>query len=283
MVTIGAVYRDGTEGMRAELRELLDLRLRELEELPASYRKVYARRCGRAAAGAVAAVGGVVMFTAAIGAALDHGWFFSMPTASGALTQLLWLSWLAAFVAYFVARSWSATRFDGRLSERFALTGVLHTDLDIARHLSPRRAAADVADDAERWSLGLPLVGLALLMPLSLHYLGAAVLERSWPEAVGFDEWIVASTVLVGHCHVILAIQSWLFAKRMDRKTTDQLITGAHKQGWSAWGWTVASSAVPGAMLFGIPVFLVAITGFFIPIAFSGMTSKVQRERVALV
>jgi hypothetical protein len=276
------VYRDPSAGVAAELGALLDRRIREIELLPDAYRRTYARRAGRAAAGLVGAAGGVVLFAAAAGWACATRQVLGTVEPEGALTHILFASWVAALAAYALARAWAAMRFDAHLARQLALSGSPWGDLERLRNVSARAEAARLVRRAETPSAGLPLVALALLAPLSLHYVGAAVLGHEWPDAQAFDGWIVLSAVIVGHCHLLLAIQSWRFARRLRDVSDDHVADRAHRDAWAAFGWTVAASAVPGLILFGVPVFLVAVTGFFIPLAFALVASRVRRERLSL-
>jgi hypothetical protein len=280
MMPVGAVYRDGTEGARAELKELMAGRFRELEDMPATYQRVYARRWGRAAAGATLVAGGVAMFALAIGRAIDSTWL--APRSSGVLTNVLVASWLAALIAYLFATAWSAVRFGDRLTGAFTLTGSLFTDIERARNVSPRALAGHAASRVERWSVALPLMGLALVLPLTLHLIASTVLDARWPAPREFDSWIIMSAVLVGHAHLVLAFKGWQFGRRIVQRGVPELRTVASQEGWSAWKWTVAVSAVPGLIIIGIPVVVVAVTGMYIPFAYCGLASRIRSERLAL-
>jgi len=276
------VYRDGSDGLRGELREHLARRAVELSVLAPTFRGIYARRAARAAAGAVAAAGGVAVLAVALAAGVGRPMFGPNEAATGSLTLALGATWLCALATYALARVWAASRFDDELFAQLAPTGELHTDVERARRLGPREIGMALARRRERASVGLPLVALALLAPLSLHYLCLAVLDGRWPSGARFDGWIVLSAVIVGHCHLVLAIQAWLFARRLGERGGADVAGYAARAGWSAWTWTLAASAIPGLLLYGVPLFLVGVTGVFIPVAFASMGVRVRGERVQL-
>jgi hypothetical protein len=259
-------------------------RVEQLAELSPTCRLVYRRRVARAAAGAAATAGGAVMFAVALWYGVSNGIFSSAAFrgSRGLLTGVMWASWVAAAVAYVSARAWAAGRFDEQLSERLSLTGELFDDIVRVRNVTPRDVGVALARQCERWSTGLPLVGLALLAPLTLHYLFLTLVGGAWPRSVSFDEWIIMSAVIVGHCHLVLALKAWLYSRDLRAWEETELERAGSRAGWSAWKWTVVASAMPGLVLFGVPLFLVAVTGVFVPVSFAIVTARVRGERVAL-
>ena len=127
-----------------------------------------------------------------------------------------------------------------------------------------------------------PLAALALLAPLTLHYLYYLATEA--PVARGsFDGWIGLSIAVVGHCHLLLAVLCWRFARRVRRRSAAELGHAPARDGWVALGLVTLASLVPGVALLGIPVLLVAVTGLlFIPAMFHWASLRVRRERHAL-
>jgi len=144
-------------------------------------------------------------------------------------------------------------------------------------------------------SVWVPMAALALLVPLSLHYLVVAGLRAGVPDAHEFDGWISLSLLCVGHCHLVLCWQAWRFGRAL-REQPDVFSVGllADRAGWHAWGVTIASSIVAGmAVLVVVPIAgvalivvapaVVAATGLaFIPTMFIRMGRKVREERLLL-
>jgi hypothetical protein len=114
-------------------------------------------------------------------------------------------------------------------------------------------------------SLVAPAIGLALMLPLSLHMV---VMRGS------FDEWVRLSIRVVGVAHVAFAA---LFAARaagLARSATPRISIGA------IFLWTVLASFVPWPFI--IPQALTAVTGLFIlPVLFL-FDAIAAHERTAL-
>lgn len=244
-------------------------------------RTVYARRVARSAAGAVVAVGGAMVLAIAAQIGLNSGLGGPVET-EGRLTEALWGVWSLALVAYILARRWARARFESVLIAQLAPTGEPFGDLERARRVGPVDVGLQLARGRERASVWLPLAGLGVSLPLTLHYLGIAALGRAWPDGAGFDSWIAFSAVLVGHCHAALAVLAWDFARRVRSCGEAALVGRAARAGWEAWMWAVALSAVPGACFYGLPLAIVAFTGMFIPIAFASVGARVHGERALL-
>lgn len=203
--------------------------------LPASRpvdRVVGARRLARATFGGVLVMLGVALaFNAGLGFPLHA-------------SALILSGWLAAFAAgatiYALARARSAAADPGRLGDRHLVA-----------------------------SLALPVAGLALVFPLSLHAAIGGDAGRT------FDDWVVWSFLLVGHCHVALALMG---AWRMVR-----LARGENSMKPAAiYGVTVGLAMVPGAAFVLIPPFLVAATGLAFLFILWFPTQIIARERAAL-
>jgi hypothetical protein len=136
----------------------------------------------------------------------------------------------------------------------------------LARH---RRARAH--DDWLAASLVFPAVGMALLLPLSLHMPFALLLGG----ASGFDAWSSMSMVIVGHAHVLLAI---LTAKRALALVRDD---PARSPG-SIYLLTIVAAAVPFGIFYAIPPILVALTGVPLLALLQSMEATITRERLLL-
>src|SRR5262249_30968662 len=144
-------------------------------------------------------------------------------------------------------------------------TGDLHRDLALLEAAAPRSELIGRTEALERESVMFPLMAIALLAPLCIHFIVAGA--WIWPK---FDQWIAVSYVLVGHSHLVLAYLGWSFARRVCRTPTEDLATVSHG-GWRAYWIVVGSSAFPGAVLLMIPIALVAVTGLFIPWLFRSL------------
>ena len=276
MALRGAIYRDASDGKRAYLEALRAEQALGRMELAPAYRRVRAARVARAAAGATLAAAGALMFVTAIAR-------FARDTdvhryEGGGLTALLLLGWGAAVVVYAVARVAVWARFPAHLDAELAPTGDVDLDLERARR-PVAQVAHGMATRPERGSLVWPLVGLALVMPLTLHYAVAVIIGEPGIDHADFDRWIVGSAILVGHCHLIVALRARRFGHAF---TSSPDPIDPSRAGSRTWGFALAASLFPGLILFAIPTFLVALTGVFIPIAFAFGAARVTSERDAL-
>ena len=88
------------------------------------------------------------------------------------------------------------------------------------------------------------------------------------------------SMLLVGHAHVVLALFSVSFAKKLRDKSAEEILAQPSREGWKAYGYAVLAGAIPSGLLLLIPPFLVAVTGVvFIPLSFRAASRAVARER----
>jgi hypothetical protein len=134
----------------------------------------------------------------------------------------------------------------------------------------------------ERPSIRWPLAGVAMAVPLALHFVLYTLRGGGFDFFAGFGYWIGLSGFVVGHCHFILARRAWLYAGELT-KTTVEDITTLSDRGVSALYATVASSLIPGLLLVGVPCVVVAITGLvFVPASFRMARNCVIRERSLL-
>lgn len=274
-----APYRDATDGKRAYLRELLAEQARALAgTAPGCARRIHARRLARAAAGAVLTLAGVAMFVATLARFAGEG----MRGGAGSLTAILLAGWGGAALAWVVTRLAARWRFDARLRAALAPTGDLDADLERARR-PVDVLAGSLAARVERASIVWPLVGLALMAPLASHYVVAAAAAGCGLPGVdhrSFDQWIVLSVVIVGHCHLVVAARAFRFGRAST--TSGVPPPDAARAGSRTWTWAIATSLVPGLFFVAVPVVLVALTGVFIPIAFSVAAARLESERLAL-
>lgn len=212
----------------------LDVRARPIDTV------ILAERARRVAFGATLLVGagGLVLRTLVVGGAA-HSRF---PQA----WEIVLGSWLLALLA------WAAT---GPLVRR-ALA-------------ASRRRRAD--DDWLAASLVAPTVGLALLLPLSIHMPFALLLGG--PR--GFEAWAGLSLFVVGHAHVVLAV---LTARRAVALVKED----APRSPGSIYLLTIVAAAIPFGVFYALPPILVAVTGLPILALLHSMESIVTRERLLL-
>jgi hypothetical protein len=260
-----STYRDPRLSSRLRFEELLEDVERE-RPLRESAIRIGARRLARVAFGVVALGGAALVVEAAIaGRGTDR---------SGALSELLLASWATAIVAWLLARA-IAPLVVRRVLACPALTG--DVELDVAR-LEGR----PLLPSPTRWAwvgAALPMAGVSLLAPLTLHLAFWAFFVRSTADMLGdFDPWIVYGLALVGQAHVVLALYACRQAQRLVEAplTTVDQVGGA----WRALGVTVFASAFPGVVIFSVPPLLTAVTGaLFVPALFSAMKRVVVVER----
>ncbi len=141
--------------------------------------------------------------------------------------------------------------------------------LELARDLGP-------GSSSERTALLLPLVSVALVGPLSLHGV-IALLLGCGPGPIGFDEWVMASLIVVGHAHLVFA---FLVGRHATMLAEDTRGVSAKR----TFLWTTLASAIPGVLLYAIPPVLTAITGAVLAPPMYGWarrTLAVERAMVA--
>jgi hypothetical protein len=250
----------------------------------------YTARVVRSAFG----LAGVVMAVLLVDAAVTGG----VP-----LTPILDASWLILGVVVLLARPLSALSLRAELGRAFTPSGDARADIPILERTSAERAVALAADRLEERSVALPLSALALLLPLTLHRMGAFLLDASgvrMPLLGAFgasrpmDAWIKASMVMVGHCHVLLVILACAFARDLRRHPDFPEMSLGERAGWGAFAWTSLAS-IPAATLcltlwplegwlpFLLIPTLVTVTGLtFIPPSFLAMGRTIARERTSI-
>jgi hypothetical protein len=201
-----------------------------------SQTQVLARRAGRVAFGTVLTVGAIALAAHAAPGAGDGAWTNSVTHCAPWLLVI----WLTAAVAA------GATRW---AIERLAPIGpatLLRTE-----------------------GLVVPAVGLALVVPITLHLPFALLMGG--PK--GFDAWCSASVECVGFAHVVFA---GLVAVR-----ARQLADGRRAlHPWTIFFAGVAAASYPhGAWL--LPEILVAMTGFVIVPMLGAMDGVADRDFLA--
>ncbi|HEX5059762.1 MAG TPA: hypothetical protein VFV99_10410 [Kofleriaceae bacterium] len=172
---------------------------------------IFARRAGRVAFGVVMMAGVPALVTHALA---SRRW--DEPPAGGWYAwQIIVATWLLAITAGLIVRV-------------------------VAPHVRMRREA-DALRDAALW---VPSVGVALLMPLTIHMFAFT------DDAREFDEWVRLSLAMVSHTHVAFAVLVYVRARALSRGDEPTSIPRIYVL-------TCAFALFP----FVIPVVYVAITG----------------------
>lgn len=278
-----SLYRDGTEALRQEVARLRQRHVLAVEAMRKPAEPVYVARCARAAAGWVLLGSAVLLLVVGLGLLLgtwaETGATID-PWASSALTAVLVTSWPAAGLAYAVARRSAQGSFVPRLLAPIEITCDVHADLERARRYDPGQHAMRLVGSMESASVAPLLAGIGLLLPLTVHLLvGMGLLGV---EVAEFDGWIAMSAVVVGHCHVILAVRAWRYGKQLTTAPTVALLHRVYEQGWKTYGIVLAASLFPGVLLLFVPVVLVGVTGLFIPLLYGWAPRRLVEERDAL-
>jgi hypothetical protein len=263
-------YRDDSEVLLARREVLFHERSVEAEKaglMP----PVFAQRVARICAGLALIAAGALLAGGAIYNASYRGHL--------QLDHVLTLAWPVALAVYVV------TLLVSRRAARAVLVRpVMTRDLagDVARfeQESPLEIARDRANALERASVGLPMIGISLCLPLTIHWLVAAAFLNTGD----FDTWIMVSLAIVGHAHIALAIACWMFARTLSMRSVDVLRRPDH-HGWTVLAVVAGVSCVPGLLFFAVPPLLVLITGLFIPLMFALARRLVceERDRLGIV
>lgn len=195
---------------------------------------VLARRAGRVAFGMPLLAAAFLLVASLVG------------TGGGPLhaARILVGAYVVAAVAYVLAHRF--VRFDPRAAD-------------------PRTLAAA--------SFVVPVVGLSLTLPLTIHLVVFAALGDA---GHGFDAWVELSAFVAGPAHVVLAI---LTAVRGARLVSERALTAPSVA--FIYGVVVAVACVPFIVIV-LPPLIVAATGIaFLPVLY-GMDTIAERERALL-
>jgi hypothetical protein len=276
-----SAYRSDEEILQEKAQKLRRLRLQELVQLPPILHRLYVRRVGRVVAGAAALLGAILFLGAALFSML-RSWKFLGTSAHGYLTVWLFAVVTGAFVLYLCAQLLAGRSLLWRLLASLRTSSDLRATIERLSAQSPQTEVKQLTTRLEQLSIGLPLVALSLLAPLTIHFLVGLLISGGRIDARDFDSWIMTSAVLVGHCHLLLAYLSWRYSRHLIKSNIDGFLT-LKSDGWTTFGLVVASSLVPGAFLIGLPVVIVAITGIlFIPYMFGWARETLARERTEI-
>jgi hypothetical protein len=202
--------------------------------------ELIARRIGRITFGGVLLVGVAYLAVGASSIAIPRPLAYPLPQIDAA--QSLTVTWLAALIA-------------GMAAYRVAL------------HVPTRRGPEALFAE----SVMAPVLGLALILPLTLHMPFALLVS----DREGFSRWVGMSLWITGLAHVVFALTSTLRAY--------QLVAG--RAAWSPrriFLLTVLTSCVPFVVLMGIPPVLVTVTALPILPLLRAMDGIVTRERAEI-
>jgi hypothetical protein len=271
-------YRDDEAGLRAYRDELLNERQGEVRGRAfRSAARVFACRAARIAGGYVAIAGALAMtMTAFVTRALP--WALGFKQGDTPLTPFLVFSVIGALMVALVVSIAAKA-----LAPRVALRNIATSSdvrADVTRLERPSTSAfAALAHRMELRSVSAPLVGAALVTPLTLHLLFAWVVGSHTEDLIkDFDAWIFASLVLTIPAHAVLAFLAVRFAKKLRAWRVGEALPSV----WAPLGWTTLAGCVPGIVLFLIPPILVGVTGLFVPITFRAMRDRALHERALL-
>jgi hypothetical protein len=272
-------YRSVDPILQERLTQLRARRVRERDDIDAA-RRVLAARVGLALAGGTTSAFGILMFLSAAGP-----W-------KGAATLLLGGGWVAGGVTMALGRAWVLSREARALEAGPALTGDAHVDLAHLDGFDPRTELRERARRWERASATYPLVGLAIVAPLTLHGV-VGVLGGAHEGTLGaeqFGAWIGLSAVFAGLAHVALGVHCAVWARALRSRPTASLRLGVRRAWMTALALAVAGSLAPGALLAAdvgifslLPALIVAVTGLaFVPLMYWATARRIAGERARL-
>lgn len=279
MTTVQSGYRDDTDVAKLRYEEQLSRWTTGAASF-SGVEQVHAVRSARIAAGRAGIIGVLTLVVAGLVQVL-----VLRKPPQGVLSLILVGTWIAAWVAYRSAHRKAAAR--ARLAARAPdPTDDPWADLARLAAMRPLTTLQALTFSQERSSVSLPLVALALLMPLSIHGLLYAVgaIASGNAESLGYyDLWIAMCAVLVGHAHIALACFGRAFAGSLQSIPNDRLLSEADRRSRSAFWWTVGVSAIPGGVLYLLPPIGTAVTGaIFCGAMFRSLAEKIREEREVL-
>ena len=277
MMRTADIYRDHHQGLAIRFEALTQRLARQLDEITTDVELVHRRRLARAAAGATGVAAVVALVSLELVTFIDR----HDAVEGGLATSILVLGWAAAAAVYLVVRLAAHARLRAVIARALRPSGDMERDLERLERLAPDAPARIAADRLERASVALPLMGLALLAPLTIHWLVYVVANLGdLSHTHHFDEWIAMSLVIVGHAHLVLAFLAYRFATKLRRSAAADPAAAPGKHGWIALAFTTLAGAVPGIVLFAIPPVLVAVTGLvFVPLGFYAVGRRALAER----
>jgi hypothetical protein len=274
-------YRDAEAGLRARRDALVAWRRAELAQMSGEVEAIYVSRWSRLVTGAAAVAGAAIMCGVAIetglerllGSRTSYVWQYTGDTLDARSPTLMLVITLAALpLVYLVARLLARHRFARLREAAVAPGGDVHADLERLARLRVGRAVALHADALARPSAAWPLLGTALLLPISLH-LGVALAGTA--RFLDFDWWISLSVVVTAAAHAVYGTMSWTFAR--------DLALGFAPSPWRPLGWVCLAGLFPGVVLYLVPPILIAMTAVVcVPVPLWWMKNVMMGERRAL-
>ena len=129
------------------------------------------------------------------------------------------------------------------------------------------------------WSLRLPLAGIALLAPLTIHALFTVFIGQM--DLREFSSWMGISALVVGQAHLFLAWYAARDGKRMMMADAD--LMPWKTASWKALWKTTIAACVPSVVFMAVPPILTVLTGaVFIPVMYYAAHRISAWERVRL-
>ncbi len=134
------------------------------------------------------------------------------------------------------------------------------------------------ADRLFRRSIQLPMIGISLVAPLSIHCLFMLVVGSTSASLMAeLSMWIWISALVVGQAHLTLA---WLARRDAGLMTGNTFPTSWKPMAWGALWKTTLASCIPSVVLMGVPPLLTLGTGvLFIPLMYWGALRLTGWER----
>jgi hypothetical protein len=248
-------------------------------------RKVLATRAGWAVGGGAASVCGMAMFLAALAP------WRSAPVLLGG-------SWLAWFLLLPVVRDRVLVHTAMALWKGPALTGDPHVDLVYLQEHDPLEELRARARRWEHASAALPMIGLVMLAPLTLHWIVKTIGDVGDGEAAaeGFATWIAADATYFGLAHAALLTHAVVWTRSLRARPTATVCDGVHTAWMKALALAVIAAFVPAVFIDGAnpgflafapympgPPVLAAVSGLaFVPHMYWLTARRVRAERQRL-
>lgn len=268
------IFRDPNQALAIQLSALRQKRRAEIAEVPVAFVELYVARLSRLRAGVIACAGTALVFVVSLAAVAVHGPFGLPDDLARHIAAVLLGTWCLSVIAYVLTRRTGSRHFARRLETGIEPSGDSHRDLDRLRNVQTRRAALELVDRLEGPGLAWPLAGMAMSLPLLLHFLVFEIAAGFPPDPLVFGDWVVLSATLVPHCHLVLARRCFRHGRDLARGRV------CEDAAISALGTTMAFSLIPGLILIGVPTVLVGVTGAaIVPAAFWDARRVHQRER----
>jgi hypothetical protein len=272
------VYRDDADTVRERLEELIAIRADEEARCNVGARPILVRRACRTAAGAAGIAGGLLMFGAGV-----VGCWPGQRSPLVSPTKILVGTWIAMAVGYVVGGVAEEARTHWPRIERFQLTSSPRHDLERLRATPASVGVMVSAARSEALAVSLPLGALALVMPLTIHWILWNVFFGGLFDANrAFDGWIELSVIMTGLAHVCLFACALSLSRKLAAAPDGMERSVARSAGWSALLYTTIASIFPGAVLIFIPCAITLLTGLvFVPLAFAHAGRRLAIERAA--